>query len=64
VLFYDDITIDDPVLTIPHPRFAERRFVLAPLAEVAPHRCPPDWDTILPPEGIFPRGRLALTDGV
>ena len=43
VLFYDDITIDDPVLTIPHPRYAERRFVLAPLDEVAPQRCPPNW---------------------
>ncbi|MBI5090118.1 MAG: 2-amino-4-hydroxy-6-hydroxymethyldihydropteridine diphosphokinase [Actinobacteria bacterium] len=42
LLFYDDITIDDPELTVPHPRFAERRFVLTPLAEVAPERCPPD----------------------
>jgi dihydroneopterin aldolase/2-amino-4-hydroxy-6-hydroxymethyldihydropteridine diphosphokinase len=60
VLFYDDITIDDPLLTIPHPRFAERRFVLAPLAEVAPERCPPNWDGTLPPEGVYPRGSLPV----
>ncbi|HYN35200.1 MAG TPA: 2-amino-4-hydroxy-6-hydroxymethyldihydropteridine diphosphokinase [Ilumatobacteraceae bacterium] len=58
VLFYDDIRIDDPHLTIPHPRYAERRFVLAPLAEVAPERCPPGWDDSLAPEGVHPRGPL------
>ena len=60
VLFYDDITIDDPRLTIPHPRYAERRFVLAPLAEVAPQRCPANWDELLPPDGVYPRGPLVL----
>ena len=58
VLFYDDVTIDSPELTIPHPRLAERRFVLAPLAEVAPERCPPGWDDTLPPAGVHPRGPL------
>jgi dihydroneopterin aldolase / 2-amino-4-hydroxy-6-hydroxymethyldihydropteridine diphosphokinase len=58
LLFYDDIHIDDPELTVPHPSFAERRFVLAPLSEVAPERCPPDWDLRLPPSGVFPRGPL------
>lgn len=58
VLFYDDIAIDDPLLTIPHPRYAERRFVLAPLAEIAPERCPVNWDETLPPEGVYPRGPL------
>ena len=35
VLFGDRI-IDEPGLIVPHPRFRERRFVLEPLAEIAP----------------------------
>ena len=35
LVLYDDAIIDEPRLTVPHPRFRERRFVLAPLAEVA-----------------------------
>ena len=35
VLVGDQI-IDEPGLTLPHPRFRERRFVLEPLAEIAP----------------------------
>jgi 2-amino-4-hydroxy-6-hydroxymethyldihydropteridine diphosphokinase len=40
VLFGDQI-IDEPGLTVPHPRFRERRFVLEPLAEIAPDLCDP-----------------------
>jgi dihydropteroate synthase/2-amino-4-hydroxy-6-hydroxymethyldihydropteridine diphosphokinase len=36
VLFYDDLCLDDEALTLPHPRMAERAFVMTPLAEVAP----------------------------
>jgi 2-amino-4-hydroxy-6-hydroxymethyldihydropteridine diphosphokinase len=36
LLLYDDAVIDEAGLILPHPRFRERRFVLAPLAEVAP----------------------------
>jgi 2-amino-4-hydroxy-6-hydroxymethyldihydropteridine diphosphokinase len=35
ILFGDGI-IDEPQFTVPHPRFRERRFVLEPLAEIAP----------------------------
>jgi dihydroneopterin aldolase/2-amino-4-hydroxy-6-hydroxymethyldihydropteridine diphosphokinase len=58
VLFFDDVTVTSPELTIPHPLFAQRRFVLAPLAEVAPERCPPGWETSLPPAGVSPVGPL------
>ncbi|OGO97999.1 MAG: 2-amino-4-hydroxy-6-hydroxymethyldihydropteridine diphosphokinase [Curvibacter sp. GWA2_64_110] len=37
ILLYDDIMLDSTTLTIPHPRMAERAFVLLPLAEIAPH---------------------------
>ena len=36
ILTYGDATIDEPDLKTPHPRIAERAFVLAPLAEIAP----------------------------
>jgi len=36
LLLCGDETIDEPGLTVPHPRLAERRFALEPLAELAP----------------------------
>jgi dihydrofolate synthase/folylpolyglutamate synthase len=36
VLLYDEVVLDEPALTIPHPRMRERNFVLTPLAEIAP----------------------------
>lgn len=38
LILYGNATISEPGLVVPHPRFRERRFVLEPLAEVAP-----DW---------------------
>lgn len=38
LLLYDDRIVDEPGLIVPHPRMAERRFVLEPLAAIAP-----DW---------------------
>lgn len=35
LILYGDKKIEEPGLTVPHPRFRERRFVLEPLAEVA-----------------------------
>jgi 2-amino-4-hydroxy-6-hydroxymethyldihydropteridine diphosphokinase len=37
LLLVDDLIIDSPPLTLPHPAIAQRRFVLAPLAEIAPN---------------------------
>jgi 2-amino-4-hydroxy-6-hydroxymethyldihydropteridine diphosphokinase len=36
VLWIDGVVLDDPELTVPHPRMRQRRFVLAPLSELAP----------------------------
>jgi len=41
LLFWGDEVIDTPTLTVPHPRWRERAFVLYPLAEVAPQRVTP-----------------------
>ncbi len=38
LIAYDDIRLDKPELTLPHPRLFERAFVLVPLAEIAPDR--------------------------
>jgi 2-amino-4-hydroxy-6-hydroxymethyldihydropteridine diphosphokinase len=42
LLLYDDVVSDDPELLLPHPRLAERRFVLDPLGELAPMLVLPD----------------------
>lgn len=39
VLLYGEERVQDSLLTVPHPRMAERAFVLAPLAELAPAVC-------------------------
>lgn len=41
MLLYGDETIDSPDLTVPHPAMHQRRFVLEPLAEIAPEAVHP-----------------------
>jgi 2-amino-4-hydroxy-6-hydroxymethyldihydropteridine diphosphokinase len=36
LLLFDDILLDHPRLTLPHPAMGKRKFVLVPLAEIAP----------------------------
>lgn len=42
ILLFGDAVLKTPELTIPHPAMAERRFVLQPLAEIAPELRHPD----------------------
>ena len=43
ILVYGQQTIDTPELQVPHPRMHLRRFVLAPLAEIAPDLKHASW---------------------
>lgn len=36
LILFGELVLDEPGLIVPHPRFRERRFVLEPLAEIAP----------------------------
>jgi dihydroneopterin aldolase / 2-amino-4-hydroxy-6-hydroxymethyldihydropteridine diphosphokinase len=58
IIFYDDFHIVSPELTLPHPRTFERRFVLAPLAELAPERLPTDWEITAPDDHVQLLGAL------
>ena len=42
ILLYDEVRVDTPALTVPHPEMTRRRFVLEPLLEIAPDATLPD----------------------
>jgi 2-amino-4-hydroxy-6-hydroxymethyldihydropteridine diphosphokinase len=42
ILFYQDVVMDAPDLIVPHPAALQRRFVLIPMAEIAPNFIPPN----------------------
>lgn len=47
ILLYGEETIDTPELQVPHPRMLLRKFVLMPLAEIAPNLRHPSWGEIV-----------------
>jgi 2-amino-4-hydroxy-6-hydroxymethyldihydropteridine diphosphokinase len=51
VLLVGELTVNEPDLVVPHPRMWERRFVLQPLADLAP-------DLVSPERQIAPGGRV------
>lgn len=44
VLLVGDLVVEEPDLVVPHPRMWERRFVLQPLADLAPEVLPTGWE--------------------
>ena len=66
LLLYGDRRIDLPELVVPHPRLAERRFVLAPLADLAsrPRRPGHRPNRREPPRGGAARTRRATARGL
>lgn len=47
LICHGDARLHTPELTLPHPRWRERAFVLVPLAEICPDRVPTDaWPTV------------------
>jgi 2-amino-4-hydroxy-6-hydroxymethyldihydropteridine diphosphokinase len=57
LIAYDDVAMDLPELTLPHPRLFERAFVLVPLAEIAP-------DRLIAGQNIRAALAKLLTDGI
>ncbi len=56
VLLVGDSVVDDPDLQVPHPRLWERRFVLAPLADLAPE--------LVSPEALLAAGGAVVNGGM
>lgn len=46
ILWIDGVQLADEALTVPHPRMRRRRFVMAPLREVAPDLVEPGWEEL------------------
>jgi len=58
VIWVDGVTMTDPELEVPHPRFRERPFVLAPLAELAPDIVAAGWEEGFDHLGVYRLGPL------
>jgi 2-amino-4-hydroxy-6-hydroxymethyldihydropteridine diphosphokinase len=59
ILLFDDLVLDSPQLTLPHPAMHQRRFVLEPLSEIAPNlQHPVLHKTILTLRNALPPGQM------
>jgi 2-amino-4-hydroxy-6-hydroxymethyldihydropteridine diphosphokinase len=58
VIWIDGVNISGDDLQVPHPRFRERPFVLAPLAELAPDIVPAGWEEDFDHLGVYRLGAL------
>ncbi|NLT70400.1 MAG: 2-amino-4-hydroxy-6-hydroxymethyldihydropteridine diphosphokinase [Verrucomicrobiaceae bacterium] len=58
LLYYDQVRLAEPALTLPHPRMWERAFVITPLAEIRPDLVPPGMDPAANRAGIRRWGKL------
>lgn len=43
IVWMEGVVVDEPDLQVPHPRMRQRRFVMAPLADIAPDVAGDDW---------------------
>jgi len=43
IVWMEGVVVDEADLQVPHPRMRQRRFVMAPLADIAPDVAGPDW---------------------
>lgn len=66
ILFYDDLVLNTPLLTLPHPHLHERGFVLVPLMDIAPEFVHPltginvrEMTLLCNTEGIAPYAKSA-----
>ena len=66
VLLYGNETVDTAELQVPHPRMRSRRFVLVPLAEIAPELRHPSWNETVQEllAGTPDRSAVRLVDDV
>ena len=62
MIAYDDVSLQKPDLTLPHPRLFERAFVLVPLAEIAPDRVISGIRVRDGLSGVSPQGIARLPD--
>jgi 2-amino-4-hydroxy-6-hydroxymethyldihydropteridine diphosphokinase len=59
ILLYEDLNLEMPTLTVPHPRMKERAFVLVPLAEIAA-----DWIEPTSRQTIFQLCQMVDSSGI